>query len=86
MNASASENLITNGLTTFGSSVLVIVGAVLVVGIAYLVFKFGWYKIKNALFDDNVYYNVDGIDYVANDWGDVADHLRSSNWKNVTFR
>jgi len=49
MNATATQALITDGLTTFGSSVLVIIGAVLVIGIAYLVFRFGWRKIKGSL-------------------------------------
>jgi len=49
MNATATQNLITDGLTTFGGSVLVILGAVLVIGIGYLVFRFGWGRIKKSL-------------------------------------
>jgi len=49
MNATATQALITDGLTTFGSSVLVILGAVLVIGIGYLVFRFGWGRIKRSL-------------------------------------
>lgn len=42
MNASLTQALIINGLTTFGLAVLAIIGAVLVLGIGYLVFKKGW--------------------------------------------
>lgn len=49
MNATATQALITDGLTTFGSSILVILGAVLVIGIGYLVFRFGWGRIKKSL-------------------------------------
>jgi len=49
MSASSTQTLITDGLTTFGTSVLAILGAVLVIGIAYLVFRFGWRKIKGSL-------------------------------------
>jgi len=36
------SNLIVAGLATFGGSVFVIIGSVLTIGIAYLVFKKGW--------------------------------------------
>jgi len=49
MTAAATQDLITDGLTTFGGSVLVIIGAVLTIGIAYLVFRFGWRKVKGSL-------------------------------------
>jgi hypothetical protein len=49
MDATSTQTLITDGLTTFGSSVVVILGAVLTIGIAYLVFRFGWRKIKGSL-------------------------------------
>jgi len=49
MTASATQALITDGLTDFGASVLVIIGAVLAIGVAYLVFRVGWRKIKGSL-------------------------------------
>jgi len=49
MSASSTQTLITDGLTSFGGAVLVILGAVLVIGIAYLVFRFGWNRIKGSL-------------------------------------
>jgi len=49
MSASSTETLITAGLTTFGGSVLVILGAVLTIGIGYLVFRVGWRKLKGSL-------------------------------------
>lgn len=48
MTTTATTNLITGALTTFGGSVLVILGAVLTIGVAYLVFRFGWRAVKNS--------------------------------------
>ena len=36
------------GFYTFGGAVLVIIGAVLTIGVAYLVFNFGWKKVKGS--------------------------------------
>jgi len=33
----------------FGGAVLVILGAVITIGLAYLVFKFGWKKVKGSV-------------------------------------
>jgi len=49
MTASTAETLVTGTLTTFGSSVLVILTAVIGIGVAYLIFRFGWYKIQSSL-------------------------------------
>jgi len=49
MTAAATQALITSNLSDFGDSVLVILGAVLVIGVGYLVFRFGWKKIKGSL-------------------------------------
>jgi len=49
MDASSTQALITGGLTTFGGAMLVILGAVLTIGIAYLVFRIGWRKTKGSL-------------------------------------
>jgi len=43
MTASATQALITDGVTIFGTAVLAIFGVVLVIGIGYLVFDF-FYK------------------------------------------
>lgn len=45
MSASSTQTLITDGITTYGTAALAILGAVLVLGIGYLVFKFGWRKL-----------------------------------------
>jgi len=42
MTASATQAVITSGLADFGGSVLVILTAVIGVGIAYIVFDFGY--------------------------------------------
>jgi hypothetical protein len=49
MTATATQGLITGALTDFGGAVLVILTAVLVIGVGYLVFRFGWSKVKSSL-------------------------------------
>ena len=49
MTASATEALVTSTLSSFGASVLVILTAVIGVGLAYLVFRFGWRKVRGSL-------------------------------------
>lgn len=49
MTASSTQTLITDGVTTFGTSMLAVLGAVLTIGIAYLVFRVGWRKLKGSL-------------------------------------
>jgi len=49
MTASATQALITGAFTDYGASVLVILGAVLGIGVAYLVFKFGWRKVRGSV-------------------------------------
>jgi len=49
MTASATESLVTSTLSTFGASVLVIITATIGIGLAYLVFRFGWRKVKGSL-------------------------------------
>ncbi len=49
MTAAAAESLVTGTLTTFGTSVLAILTAVIGVGVAYLIFRFGWRKVKGSL-------------------------------------
>jgi len=49
MNATATQALVTNSLADFGDAVIVILGAVIVLGVGYLVFRFGWAKVKGSL-------------------------------------
>lgn len=49
MTASATQALVTTAVTDYGASVLVILGAVIGIGVAYLVFRFGWGRVKSAL-------------------------------------
>jgi len=49
MSASSTQALITASLADFGTSVLVILTAVIGIGVAYLVFRFGWGKVKGSL-------------------------------------
>lgn len=48
MTASATQALITGALTDYGGALIVILGAVLTIGVAYLVFRFGWKKVKGS--------------------------------------
>jgi len=49
MTASATQALITGAITDYGGALLVILGAVLGIGVAYLVFRVGWRKTKGAI-------------------------------------
>jgi len=51
MNASTMTTLITDTISTFGTSLVTILGAVIGVGVAYLVFRFGWKKVKGSTSD-----------------------------------
>jgi len=59
MDTTATQTIIINALTQYGASVLVIITATLAIGLAYLVFRFGWKKTKSSLdggmvFKDNM--------------------------------
>jgi len=49
MNINSIQTVILNTLTTFSGKVLIIITAVIAVGLAYLIFSFGWQQIKHAL-------------------------------------
>jgi len=49
MNINAIQTVLSNTLVTFSFSVLQIITATIAVGCAYLIFKFGWRKIKYSL-------------------------------------
>lgn len=49
MNASSTLALITGGITDFGVALLAILGAILTIGVGYLVFRIGWRKTKGAI-------------------------------------
>lgn len=48
MNASTTQALITTAISDFGGAMLVVLGAVLVVGVGFLVFRVGWRKVKGS--------------------------------------
>jgi len=48
MNASSTQALITDAITDFGASALVILGAVLGLVVGFLVFKWGWRKLRGS--------------------------------------
>lgn len=46
--ATSSTALITDAITDYGQALLVILGAVIGIGLAYLIFRFGWRKVKGS--------------------------------------
>lgn len=40
--------LITTTLSSYGTALVAILGAVIGIGVAYLVFRFGWRKVKGS--------------------------------------
>lgn len=46
MTAAATQALITQSITDFGTSALVILGALIVLGVGFLVFRMGWSRLK----------------------------------------
>jgi len=49
MNDTTALSMIGSAITDFGTAVLTIVTATLVVGLGYLVFKFGWRAVRSSL-------------------------------------
>jgi len=48
MTASAMQTLVTTTLSDYGTALLAILGATIAIGVAYLVFRFGWRKVKGS--------------------------------------
>jgi len=48
MSTSTALALITNAATDFGTALLAILGAVIVIGVGMLVFRVGWRKVKGS--------------------------------------
>jgi len=48
MTSVAMTSLVTDTLTSYGTALLAILGAVIGIGVAYLVFRFGWRKVKGS--------------------------------------
>lgn len=48
MSASSTQTLITSAITDFGSAGLVVLGGVVGIAVALLVFRFGWKKLRGA--------------------------------------
>ena len=49
MDITQTSSLITGLVTTFGGAVLVIITATVGLGVAYLVFRFGWSSVQRSL-------------------------------------
>jgi len=49
MDATSTKDLILGAITDYGTAGLAILGAVLVLGVGYLVYKFGWRRTKASL-------------------------------------
>ena len=48
MTAAATQALITSSITDFGASALVVLGAIIAVGVGFLVFRMGWSKLRGV--------------------------------------
>lgn len=48
MSASSTQALITDGITDFGASALVILGAIITLVVGFLVFRWGWRKLRGS--------------------------------------
>jgi len=48
MTASSTQTLITGAIGDFGTAGLVVLGAVVGIAVALLVFRFGWKKLRGA--------------------------------------
>jgi len=48
MDASSMTTVVTGTLTTYGTALVTILTAVIGIGVAYLVFRFGWRKVKGS--------------------------------------
>jgi len=49
MSTTSATTLITGSVTDVGTAMLAILGAILIVGVGYLVFKFGWKRVKGVV-------------------------------------
>jgi len=77
MNAINTKNLIVNAIASFGTSMIIILGAVLVIGVEYLVFKTGWKRIKEIASDRSI--KVGGY-YLRNVPFKGYHRFRSEKW------
>jgi hypothetical protein len=77
MNTTQTQSLIIDTLTTFGNSVLVILTAVIGIGVAYLVFRFGWRKVKMSL--DTAPRGVNAY-FTNKRYGITSDGKRYDTW------
>jgi len=48
MSTSSATTLITGAATDFGTAALVVLGAVLVIGVGLLIFRWGWRKVRGS--------------------------------------
>jgi len=48
MSASSTQALVIDAISDFGTAMLAVLGAVIVVGVGFLVFRIGWRKVKGS--------------------------------------
>jgi uncharacterized membrane protein YgaE (UPF0421/DUF939 family) len=48
MNATVASGIITSALGDYGTALVTILTAVIGIGVAYLIFRFGWRKVKGS--------------------------------------
>jgi len=76
MNASASLATILSSLNGYGTSILTIIGTVLVIGVSYLIYRIGWGHVKRSL--DTGYFH-------GNPGGKGMTRYKDQNWGRIKY-
>jgi len=81
------QTLILSKLSEYGSHILIIITAVIGVGLAYLVFRFGWKKTKTSLSggDNFIYHSADDLEFKRNYGNRSTKKTRWSKKKSREF-
>jgi len=84
MDTTATQTIILSALSQYGVSVLAILGAVLTLGLAYLVFRFGWKSTKNAL--DGGYHRSNQTGNISGSGSRVGMHFKDRMEMDAYYR
>jgi len=76
MTTSAITTLITTTISDYGTALLAILSAVVGIGVAYLVFRFGWRSVKNS--------NDGGVHHWK--WDRVDHHMSNAEMRHRGIR
>lgn len=65
MNANAVQTLITDNITIFSASALVILGAIIGLGVGFVLFRMGWKGIERLAFVDSAFEKARGRGWIS---------------------